>query len=326
MSQSYQHVDAALTVASVPAGNLKSLEMRWAKRVFVDAKKSRFTMGVDRSVVDATRNGRSYARAEGAAYPRVGRDSRTTVQGKTVEHSPADDLDYSTRDRAQDPFQPEVIKARKVNKVVLLERYVEAVELVTTTSNWDAACTVALAALGEGASGVQLSDASSLPYVDLEIAARRCASLNDGVRPHFVLMNEVAAGYILAKGGRTSIPVDKPVRELTLPEFEQHLSAHLLGMDVYVESAREAGTLLFPAVIVFGYYPTDVVPTEEGFDVAPSTMVLVHEKIPSLGITGELVTKRIENAEKTGLVIVASSSWVAQKVDGKAIFILTAVY
>lgn len=323
--QALQYVDTPLSLTSQPNGSLKLLEMPWAKRIMVDAQRSRFVIGVDRSVMDTTRGSRSYARASGGAHPRIKRGTRSTLSGMCVEHSPADDLDYADRDRALDPFRPEVNSALRVKKIALLERYVETATLLTTAANWDASATATLAGLGLGASGVQLSDASSLPYVDMEIGARRCAAINDGIRPDFVIMNETAAGYMAAKGARTSIATDKDVRELTLPELQQGLKNHT-GCDVYIESAREGGSLIWGAQIVFGYYPTDVVPTEEGFDVAPSTFALIHEKIPSLGINGEMAIKRVENAEKTGLMIAAMTSYVAQKIDDKAIFLITSAY
>lgn len=325
MQQSVQHVDVALSVCSVPAGNEAALEMRWCRRIFVPANKSRFTIGVDRSVSDATRNGKSYARGSGGAHPRVKKGTRTTVQGKTVEHGPADDLDYGDIARAQDPFQPQVISARVVSKVAKLERYVEGKDLLCTPGNWNASCSVAITGMGMGSSGVALDNELSTPFVDLAVAVRRCASLNDGVKPHFMVMNETAASWIVSKGGRTSLPVDKDPREMTFPELEVYLTAHL-GLDVYIETAREAGVLLWGNVIVFGYYPTEVVPTEDGFDVAPSTVALVHEEIPDLGIKGELYIKRVENTEKTGVMIAACTSYVVQKIDDKAILILTAVY
>lgn len=325
--QALQHVDVPLSLTSQPTANLKLLDMPWAKRVLVDAKRSRYTIGVDRSVMDATRGSRSYARASGGQHPRIKRGTVSTVTGVCVEHSPADDLDYGDIDRALDPFRPEVNSSLRVRKIAMLERYVEAYNLLSTTANWNASCTSTLAALGSGASGQQLSSDTSLPFVDLLVARNRCAALNDGIMPHFVVMNETSAQYMAAKGGRTSIPTDKsPVRELTEEELQVALRGHLGGVDVYIEHAREGGSLIWGSSIVFGYYPTDVVLTEDGFDVAPSTFALIHEKIPSLGINGEMGIKRVPNAEQTGLMIAAMTSYKAQLIDDKAIFIVTSAY
>lgn len=325
--QALQYVDVPLSVTSQPNGGMRHLEMPFAKRVLVDSKRSRYTIGVDRSVVDAARGGRSYARASGASHPRIKRGSTSTVSGVCVEYSPADDLDFGDLDRALDPFRPEVNAALRVRKIAMLERYVAVRDLLTTAANWDATATATLAGLGGGASGVQLSDAASLPFVDMMIARNRCAALNDGVLPHFMVMNETSAQLMAAKGARTSIPTDKaPVRELTEEELQTALRGHLGGTEVFIEHAREQGSLLWGAQIVFGYYPTDVVLTEDGFDVAPSTFALIHERIPSLGVTSEMGVKRVPNTEQTGLMIAAMTSYAAQKIDSKAIFLVTAAY
>lgn len=325
--QALQHVDVPLSITSQPTASLQLLDMPWAKRVLVDSKRSRYTIGVDRSVMDATRGGRSYARASGSRHPRIKRGTVSTLTGVCVERSPADDVDFGDLDRALDPFRPEINAALRVKKIAMLERYVDVVTLLTTAANWNASNTSTLAALGSGASGVQLSSDTSLPFVDMMVARNRCAALNDGIPPHFVVMGELSAQYMAAKGARTSIPVDKtPVRELTESELQAALGQHLGGVDVYIEHAREGGSLIWGSQIVFGYYPTDVVLTEDGFDVAPSTFALIHEKIPSLGINGEMAVKRVKNEEETGVMIAAMTSYAAQKIDDKAIFLVTSAY
>jgi hypothetical protein len=325
--QALQYVDVPLSVTSQPTASLQLLDMPWAKRVMVDAKRSRYTIGVDRSVMDATRGGRSYARASGARHPRIKRGTVSTLTGVCVEHSPADDLDGGDLDRALDPFRPEINAALRTKKIAMLERYVETRDLLVTAANWNGSATSTLAGLGLGASGVQLSSDTSLPFVDMKIASNRCAALNDGIRPHFMIMGELSAQYMAAKGARTSLPTNKdPIREITEEELQTSLGRHLGGCDVYIERAREGGSLLWGNDIVFGYYPTDVVLTEDGFDVAPSTFALIHEKIPSLGINGEMAVKRVENEEKTGVMIAAMTSYKAQKIDDLAIFLVTAGY
>lgn len=324
--QSLQYLDVPLSVGSQPAGSLSQLDMPFAKRVYVKAKDGRYTLTVNRALVDATRGGRSYTRSAGGRHSRVRTSDPTQLTGLCIEHSPAFDLDYGTIARAQDPLQPELTASRVVTKIGMLERYAAVVSLLTTAANWDAGATSTLAGLGNGASGVQLSDPASLPFVDLAIGSGLAADNNDGIPPHFCVMNVVAARYMAAKGARTSIPVDKTaVRELTIPELQEALGQHL-GCDVFVETAREAGTLLWGNQIVFGYYPTDMIPTEGGAEVPPSTMVLIHEEIPEMGIRGEMAIKRKENEEATGLMIASMSSWSAQKVDDKAIFLITACY
>lgn len=323
-AQALQYVDEALTeLTSQPDPGDLDLSMPWMRRVSVPASASRGEVVVWRELINATSVGVNMRRAPGHARNQIFMGDPSTVAYETNERSLDIFLDYMEIARAQSPLDIQVMAARKVRRVVELGRYKDVRDLLTTTANWGANNNATLAALG--GSGVQLTAAGSLPFVDFELGAQACAEQNGNRRPDFVIISDEAINNMVAVGLRNVLPLDKtPVREMRHQNAIDALADHL-GFAVHVERGFENGTRLWPATAVFGYNAGAVTPTQNGAIVPAMTAALIQEQVPDY-LSGDIQISVREKEDGTGLVLSCITSDDPLAVDTEAIYLVTSLY
>ncbi len=323
-AQALQYVDEALTdLTSQPDPGDQDLSMPWLRRVSVPAPASKGEVVVWRELINASSVGVSTARAPGHARNQILLGDPATVSYQTNERSLDIFLDYMEIGRAQAPLDVQTMAARKVRRVVELNRYKACRDLVTTTANWGANNNATIAALG--GSGVNLSNAASTPMVDFELGAQACAEQNGNRRPDYLILSDRAVNLMIAVGLRTVLPLDKaPVREIRQQNAIDALADHL-GIEVFVERGFENGSRLWPATAVFGYRAGAVTPTNNGAIVPPITAALIQEQVPNY-ISGDIVMAVREKEDATGLVISCITSDAPLAVDTEAIYLVTSLY
>lgn len=323
-AQALQYTDDGLTeLTSQPDPGEGDLSMPWMRRVQVPATASRGEVVVWRELINATSVGVNTRRSPGHARNQIFLGDPSTVAYETNERSLDIFLDYVEIGRAQSPIDVQVMAARKVRRVVELSRYKAVRDLLTTTANWGGNNNAAITAIG--GSGVALSNASSTPFVDYELAAQACADQNGNRRPDYVILSDRAITLMATVGLRNVLPLDKtPVREIRQQYTVDALADHL-GFAVHMERAFENNSRLWPATAVFGYNAGAIAPTNNGAIVPPMTAALIQEQVPNY-ITGDIVISVREKEDGTGLIITCITSDDPLAVDTEAIFLLTGNY
>ena len=328
--QALAYADGALTeLTSQPDPGEASLSMPWLRRVPVPATMSKGDVTIWRALITANSTGVNMRRAPGHAYATVDLPDPSTVAYETNERSLFNKLDYVTIARAQDPLDVQRITGAFLRRLVMLGRYKDVRDLLTTTANWGSDNNAAITAAtftALGGSGVALSNAASTPFVDFEVGAQLCADQNGQRRPDGLILSDKAISLIGAIGARTVLPVDlSPVREIRHRAVIDALSQHL-GMEVHEENAAENNTRLWPATGVYYYNAGSVIAGANGAPIVPPmTCALIQEQIDQY-LSGEMAVVLFENAQRSGLELGVITSDDPLAVDQEAIFLATGLY